>query len=43
MHFFESGTIEFQEDNDNLDKSPLQLLAIEGIDIVMIGLILLFL
>ena len=39
MHFFESGTIEFQENNDNLNKSPLakKLLEIDGIDIVMIG------
>jgi len=39
MHFFESGTIEFQSGNDNLDKSPIaeKLLSIDGIDIVMIG------
>ncbi len=39
MHFFESGTIEFQKNNDNLDKSPLakKLLEIDGIDIVMVG------
>ena len=39
MHFFESGTIEFQQGNENLDQSPLaeKLLAIDGIDIVMIG------
>ena len=39
MHFFESGTIEFQSGNDNLDKSPIaeKLLNIDGIDIVMIG------
>ena len=39
MHFFESGTIEFQANHDNLDKSPMakKLLDIEGIDIVMIG------
>ena len=39
MHFFESGTVEFQKDSDRLEESPLakKLIAIEGIDIVMIG------
>ena len=39
MHFFESGTIEFQKESDHLDKSPIanKLLKINGIDIVMIG------
>lgn len=39
MHFFESGTVEFQPDSDHLDRSPLakKLLDIEGIQIVMIG------
>ncbi len=39
MHFFESGTVEFQKEADHLEKSPLaqKLLTIEGIDIVMIG------
>ena len=39
MHFFESGTVEFQKNKENIDKSPIaeKLLKIEGIDIVMIG------
>jgi len=39
MHFFESGTVEFQKESDRLDESPLakKLIAIDGIDIVMIG------
>ena len=39
MHFFESGTVEFQKDSNRLDESPLakKLIAITGIDIVMIG------
>jgi Fe-S cluster biogenesis protein NfuA len=39
MHFFESGSVEFQADVDYLSESPLaqQLLAIDGITIVMIG------
>lgn len=39
MHFFESGTVEFQKNSDHLDKSELakELLNIDGIDIIMIG------
>ena len=39
MHFFESGTVEFQKGSDAIEESPLakKLLQIEGIDIVMIG------
>ncbi|MEC8677854.1 MAG: NifU family protein [Candidatus Margulisiibacteriota bacterium] len=39
MHFFESGTVEFQKDSNRLDESPLakKLIEIDGIDIVMIG------
>ena len=34
MHFFESGTVEFQKEADHLEKSPLaqKLLTIEGIE-----------
>ncbi|MGA0241740.1 MAG: NifU family protein [Candidatus Marinamargulisbacteria bacterium] len=39
MHFFESGTVEFQPQSEGLNESPLakKLFAIEGIDIVMVG------
>ena len=39
MHFFESGTVEFLKESDQLDQSPIakKLFDIEGIDIVMIG------
>lgn len=39
MHFFESGTVEFQKESERLDESPLakKLIAIDGIDNVMIG------
>ena len=39
MHFFESGTVEFQESSDHINESPLakKLLKVDGIDIVLIG------
>ncbi len=39
MHFFESGTVEFQKGSEHIKESPLaeKLIAIDGIDIVMIG------
>ncbi len=39
MHFFESGTVEFQKESEKLAESPLaeKLFAIEGIQIVMVG------
>ena len=39
MHFFESGTVEFQKDSDDEQESPLaeKLITIDGIDIVLIG------
>lgn len=39
MHFFESGTVEFQKDSEHLNESELakELFKIEGIDIIMIG------
>ena len=39
MHFFESGTVEFQKNASDLKESPIasKLFEIEGIDIVMIG------
>ncbi|MBL6723197.1 MAG: NifU family protein [Candidatus Margulisbacteria bacterium] len=39
MHFFESGTVEFQKSSDHMDESPMakKLFEIDGIDIVMIG------
>ena len=39
MHFFESGTVEFQKSGQDLKESPIasKLFEIEGIDIVMIG------
>ena len=38
MHFFESGTVEFQKDSEHIKESPLaeKLITIDGIDIVMI-------
>ena len=39
MHFFESGTVEFQKISEHLHESPMakKLFDIDGIDIVMIG------
>lgn len=39
MHFFESGTVEFQRNQSDLEKSQIakQLFEIDGIDIVMVG------
>ncbi|MEK9727266.1 MAG: NifU family protein [Candidatus Margulisiibacteriota bacterium] len=39
MHFFESGTVEFQKESTELSESPIasKLFEIDGIDIVMIG------
>ena len=39
MHFFESGTVEFQKDSEHLNESKLakKLFEIDGIDIIMIG------
>jgi Fe-S cluster biogenesis protein NfuA len=39
MHFFESGTVEFQKGSEHINESPLaqKLLGIDGIDIVMVG------
>ena len=39
MHFFESGTVEFQKESEDLKESPLaeKLHGIDGIDIIMIG------
>ena len=39
MHFFESGTVEFQKDSEFLNESELakELFKIEGLDIIMIG------
>ncbi len=39
MHFFESGTVEFQKESEELKQSPLaeKLHGIDGIDIIMIG------
>ena len=39
MHFFESGTVEFQKDSEFLSESELakELFKIEGLDIIMIG------
>jgi len=39
MHFFESGTVEFQKNSAHINESPLakKLLDIDGLDIIMIG------
>ena len=39
MHFFESGTVEFQKNSEHINESPLakKLLDIDGLDIIMIG------